>query len=714
MVHEPEVKRIISESEHCWQLATAERAGFIVDAERYYRAFRESVRCARQTVFILGWDIHSELRLVRDGCDDGWPETLRELLDAAAERNPDLDIYVLAWDFAMIYTIERELFPTYQMQWRSHDRVHFSMDGEHPVGASQHQKLVIVDDRIAFAGGIDLGKWRWDSSRHRPDDDRRVDPSGNPYPPFHDVQMVVEGEAASVLGELARERWRRAAGSEPKAAVPERGGDPWPPSIEPDVWHTGVGIARTMPAHEDRDEVREVEQLYLDSIRAAKRFIYIENQYLSSHEIGKALAQQLEVKNGPEVVIVQPEQTGGWLEQHTMDVLRARLLRNLRRADHQDRLRVYFVRVSETPHLSVMIHAKVMVVDDCLVRIGSSNLSNRSMGLDSECDLLIEATADEDDNMQAIRAFRRRLLSEHLDVDPSSVGEAEETNPSLIAAIESLRGGSRTLVPLDAQIPDEVDDWVPDSTLLDPEKPIEPDELAKLFVGEIEQATSSSRSSLIRFAVFGGLLFVLGAAWRWTPLGESVDVDTLTAGGKWLRSQPLTPLLVVGCYVLAGFAIVPVTLLFIATVIVFGPWVGAAYCVIGGELSALACFAAGHFLGRNTVRRLAGDRINGISRKLGERGILTMVTLRIVPVAPFSIVNVVAGVSEIRLRDFAIGNLFGMLPGIVAVAFVTDRALTSLRDPSWSTIAMTVGVAAATLLIVSALGRLLRPKDEGR
>jgi phosphatidylserine/phosphatidylglycerophosphate/cardiolipin synthase-like enzyme/uncharacterized membrane protein YdjX (TVP38/TMEM64 family) len=713
MVDDRDVSGILSESENCWRVVRSERAGFIVDAERYYRAFRESVRCAQHTVFILGWDIHSELRLVRDGCEDGWPVTLRELLDAAAERNPKLDIYVLSWDFAMIYAMERELLPTYRLQWKSHDRVHFSMDAEHPIGASQHQKLVVVDDRIAFAGGIDLSKWRWDSSRHEPDDERRVDPSGNPYPPFHDVQMLVEGEAASALGELARERWRRAAGSAPKTAGSRDGPDPWPPSIEPDVRNTRVGIARTMPAHEDREEVREVEKLYLDGIRAARRFIYIENQYLSSHEVGKALSRRLEEENGPEVVIVTPEQTGGWLEQHTMDVLRARLLGKLRRADQHDRLRVYFVRVSENPPVSVMVHAKVMVIDDRFVRIGSSNLSNRSMGLDSECDLLVEAAADQDDDALAIRDFRRRLLAEHLDVNPSAVGEAEETHASLIAAIESLRGGSRTLVPLDADIPDAVDDWVPDSKLLDPEKPIEPDDLTTYFLGEIDQATSSSSSGLIRFAVVGALLLALGAVWRWTPLGESLDIDTLAAGGRWLRGQPLTPLLVVGCYVLAGFAVVPVTLLFIATVIVFGPWMGTAYCLLGGELSALACFGAGHFLGRDTVRRLAGDRIHGISRKLGERGILTMITLRIVPVAPFSIVNVIAGVSEIRLRDFAIGNLIGMLPGVVAVAFVTDRALTSLLDPSWATIALAVGVAAAAVLVLYAVRRLLRRKGEG-
>ena len=102
--------------------------------------------------------------------------------------------------------------PLYALNWKTHSRVRFYMDDKHPVGASQHQKIVVVDDAVAFSGGLDLRKWRWDTPEHHIDDQRRVDPDGKPYPPFHDVQMVVDGAAAAALGQLARERWQRATG----------------------------------------------------------------------------------------------------------------------------------------------------------------------------------------------------------------------------------------------------------------------------------------------------------------------------------------------------------------------------------------------------------------------------------------------------------------------------------------------------------------------
>ena len=147
------------------------------------------------------------------------------------------------------------------------------------------------------------------------------------------------------------------------------------------------------------------------------------------------------------------------------------------------------------------------------------------------------------------------------------------------------------------------------------------------------------------------------------------------------------------------------------TVMVFGPWIGMGYSLAGAELSALACFGAGHALGRDAVRRLAGSRVNRISRKLSERGILTMVTLRIVPIAPFSVINVVAGVSDIRFRDFAIGNFLGMIPGVVAIAFVADRALVSLSDPSTTTIVAALAVLVAAMAGLAAVRRWLRSRD---
>jgi phosphatidylserine/phosphatidylglycerophosphate/cardiolipin synthase-like enzyme len=403
---------VLQVGRNCWREEKSQRVAIAIDGEDYFRAVREAILAARQSVFILGWDVHSRLKLVRDAKQDGFPVELGALLDFVAKKNA-VDVYVLSWDFAMIYLIEREPFPLYKLNWKTHSRVRFRMDDSHPVGASQHQKVVVVDDAVAFSGGLDLSKWRWDTSEHRVDDPRRVDPDGNPYPPFHDVQMLVDGDAAAALGELARERWLHATGEKIKTRTLDAANDPWPQSLQAAMQDVSVAIARSRADHAGMEGVREVERLYQDSITAAERFIYFENQYLTAHCIEEALVGRLQQRDGPEVVVVLPQKTGGWLEQHTMDVLRARLVKKLHAADRDKRLRLYYPQLSSSSDTSLMVHAKVMVIDDRLLRVASSNLSNRSMGLDSECDLAIEADTASDTE-QAIRRLREQLLAEHL------------------------------------------------------------------------------------------------------------------------------------------------------------------------------------------------------------------------------------------------------------------------------------------------------------
>jgi phosphatidylserine/phosphatidylglycerophosphate/cardiolipin synthase-like enzyme/uncharacterized membrane protein YdjX (TVP38/TMEM64 family) len=698
---------IFIEGRNCWHLAHSHRAAFIIDGEDYFRAVREAMGQARRSIFIVGWDLHSELRLIRNGKDDELPETLGAMINALARKRRNLNIYILLWDFAMIYAMEREFFPHYKLSWRSHKRVHFCLDGEHPVGGSQHQKIVVVDDRVAFSGGFDLSKWRWDTPAHRIEDHRRTDPSGASYPPFHDVQMVVDGKAAAALGELARKRWTSVGGCLPAAKDTSFKHDPWPKSIEPVLHEVEVAIARTMPAHKEHTEVREVERLYLDSINAADKFIYIENQYFTSYRIGQALARRLEEPRGPEVIVVMPEKTGGWLEQHTMDVLRTRVLSDLCRADRHDRLRIYYVRLSRKPHVSLMVHAKVMIIDDTFARVASSNLSSRSMGLDSECDLAVASTETQDCRKE-IANFRRHLLAEHFGLEIDDVAKAEKAQPSLIAAIESLRGGDRTLEPLNIDIPEGIDQWLPDSALLDPEKPIEPDEMFDYFVSPDQQKPMLRHQIKVGLLVLGVL--VLAALWRLTPLGDWIDMDTAASVGQWINDRPFTPLLVMAIYVVAGVVGVPITLMIIATVTVFGTWAGMFYALAGAELSALATFFIGHLLGRDAVKRLAGSRVNRLSQTLASRGIVTIITVRIIPVAPFSVINVIAGVSDIRFRDFAIGSLIGLIPGVVAIGLLADRMVASLREPTLTQIIILIAVAAVVLSGLYLLRLRLRRK----
>jgi phospholipase D1/2 len=184
------VENILKKGVNCRDVLNARRAAFIVDGEAYYAALHESFQQARWTIFLVGWDLHSDTRLVRGGNASGYPTKLGEFLDTLVFEKKQLHVYLLNWDFAMIYTLEREFFPRYKLKWRTRKNIHFHLDGAHPAGASQHQKIVVVDDDVAFVGGFDLSKWRWDTRAHKPDDDRRTDPDGKPYPPFHDIQMV--------------------------------------------------------------------------------------------------------------------------------------------------------------------------------------------------------------------------------------------------------------------------------------------------------------------------------------------------------------------------------------------------------------------------------------------------------------------------------------------------------------------------------------------
>lgn len=685
----------------------APRVALAIDGETYYRAVREALLQATKTVFILDWDIHSQLLLVRDNRRDGYPCELGPLLDYIA-RKRGVEVYVLSWDFAMIYLLERESFPLYVLNWKTHSRVHFSMDANHPVGASQHQKLVVVDDAVAFCGGFDLSKWRWDTSEHRVEDDRRTDPDGKPYSPFHDLQMVVDGETAGALGELARDRWSRATQRNLPGPTLAADSDPWPASLPAVFRDVEVAIARTYPAYAGREAVTEIERLYRDGIAAAVKAIYIENQYLTSHSIGQALAQRLAQDDGPQVVIVLPRETGGWLEQQTMDVIRFRLVKKLREADRHGRLRIYYPRLSASDEVVLMVHAKLMIIDKQMLLIGSANLSNRSMGLDSECNLALEAEQDEQ-RRQAIGQLRSRLLAEHLGVDIRRVDDALETRGGLIEAIESLHSDGRTLEQLDTSVDPMVDKLVPESALIDPEQPVDPDELLSQLVAEDQQPHTVRRAALAVATL--ALLLCLAAAWRWTELGNLLDLDSLIQQARVLSSHPAAPLLVTAGFALACSLAVPLTLLVVAAVLAFGAWQGFLYSLAGAQLSALLSYWAGRYAGRDLVRRYAGKRLNKVSRQMSERGILAMVTLRIIPVAPYAVINLVAGASHISLRDFAIGTFLGLLPGLTGIALFGEGLERSLRDPDLGSFAW---LAALVLLLVALtlwLRRLLRRRQ---
>lgn len=670
--------KILNPGQNCWRIETADRIAFLVDGAAYFKAFRTTALRAERSLLILAWDIYSNLRLVRNG-EDNQPNELRALLNYLAESRPELQCYVLNWDFAMLYGIDREWLPIYQLEWRTHRRVHFWLDDCHPIGASHHQKVVVIDDTVAFCGGLDLTRARWDTPEHKPHDPRRDEGDG-PSNPHHDVQLMVGGPIAQSLGELARDRWQRANGHDVHTHEPRSVTELWPDEITVDAKDVRVAIARTDPAYQGRAELREVEQLYLDAIAAAQRSIYIENQYISSAAIGDALARRLEEPNSPEVVIVTGKSTRGWLAQMTMGMLRAHLGHKLQQSDRNGRLRLLYPEIPGLDEGHVIVHSKVMIVDDVFVRVGSSNLNNRSMGLDSECDLAFESE-DRKDLCAAISHFRARLLAEHLGVEHKQVAKAIERTGSLVKAIDNLAGRDRTLRPLPMDVPKELEEILSKSTLLDPEQPIDPDRLAEQLFHEEDRAPARRR-----IAVWVALLLALAvmtATWRWTPLSEYLNVHILLLTIGTFGQLPAAPLLAVGGMVVAGLAMFPITLLIIVAVLAFGPFTGFLCAFTGALGCALAGYGLGAFLGRNTVRHIAGSRLNRISQGLAKQGLLAVVLTRVIPIAPFTVINLVAGASHIRLRDFVLGTVIGMGPGIAAITLFTDRIRAMLEEPTW-------------------------------
>jgi phosphatidylserine/phosphatidylglycerophosphate/cardiolipin synthase-like enzyme/uncharacterized membrane protein YdjX (TVP38/TMEM64 family) len=716
MTPEPLAKSpLLRPGDTCWRLEQASRLQFLIDGSEYFAALRSALLRARHSILILGWDIDSRMTLQADAPDDDLPAPFGAFLNEVVRRQPRLHANVLSWDYAVLFALEREWLP--RLAWRTHRRLHFRLDKHHPTGASHHQKVVVIDDRVAFVGGLDITRCRWDTPEHKPDDARRVDADGKPYGPFHDVQMIVEGPVAGALGELARERWRRATGKRLRSSAPALARapavapeSPWPPELQSALENVEVGVLRTEPAFAGAPPVSEVQRFYYSAIAAARSAIFLENQYFSSTALADRLAARLAEPEGPEVVIITPHRESGWLEETTMGVLRARLYRTLKGCDPQQRFRPYCPVFATDAGQCLNVHSKVMTIDDELLTVGSANLSNRSMHLDTECNLALEA-ATQGEQAAAVRAtiagLRNRLLAEHLDVAIATVAAATRSD-GLTGAIEALRTGTRTLAPAQIEQRPDIDTSLADAALVDPMQPLETDYLIEQYLPHEQRRSARGHATLIGLAVllFGGLAL----AWQQTPLHEYLDLESALRFAEQLQSQPLAPLWVLLTYVVAGIAVVPVVLLIAVTAMVFGPGLGVLYALGGSLLSATAMYCIGALLGQDTLQRFLKGRLRRLNKQLEQRGVLAVAVIRLMPVAPFTIVNLLAGAARIQLWQFLLGTALGMLPGIVLTAVFIDRVEATLRAPGTDSLAW-LGIAVAVIVAVALLvKRFLRGK----
>ncbi|MDJ0389813.1 VTT domain-containing protein [Roseomonas sp. E05] len=673
---------LLRPGQNVWRLERAARGKVLVDAANYYGTLREVLKKARHSIFIAGWDIDSRTPLVGPSGEaaDGLPATLGPFLAALVQRRPELRVKLLLWDYSVLYALERELLPALSLQWNTPWQIELCLDDEIAFGASHHQKLAIVDDSLAFCGGLDLTIRRWDTSEHRIHNPHRMDPRDETYAPFHDTQMMVDGAAATALAELFHSRWLRGACEElpPPSPAGADGTDLWPSGVVPDFRDVEIGIARTMGTFEDEPEIREVERLFEDMIDVAERSIYIENQFLTNVGLAQRLADRMRERPQLEAVILGPKTHHTWLEHRTMLAGRIRFTETLRRAGVMDRVRLLYPHVGgrRGPQADVMVHSKVMIVDDRLLRVGSANLCNRSMAADSECDLVIEAR--DEATRAGIRQVRDRFLAEHLGATLEQVAEATQGG-SLFAALDRLGTRRRQLLPIEDGRLQEGEGLPQIEAVADPVRPLSSTVLLADFTAG--NGHPHLMPLWLRIALVAGPILLLGIAWRYTPLADFLNPDTFSASmqsvnGAW------GPAMALGLFMVLGLLAFPVNVLIVATAAAFGLWPGLMYAAVGALVSAFLTYLVGRRAGPDMLRKLMGPRINRISRGIARNGIMAVTMVRLMPVAPFTLVNLVAGAIRIPMLDYMAGTALGLAPGLLLMTALGDRLIRIMQAPS--------------------------------
>lgn len=461
------MSNIFKPGKNCWRVEHAKRSAVLIDGENYFRAVRKSLAQAKQRIMLLGWDFDERVEMQDTVETPEGPLRIGAYFEWLLKNNRDLEIYVLRWDTGALKSFLRFNGLKTLIRWYLHPRVHFKLDAHHPVGAAHHQKVIVIDEDTAFCSGIDVTNNRWDTRSHDEEQQHRMQPDGNDAGPWHDAAMVVQGDIAHALSEYAEQHWRDAGGKQLKAVTARA--DCWPKGLNADFQNCPIAIARTLPEMDGQEGVHEIENLYLDLIAAAKDFIYAESQYFASTRIAVAIANRLSEPSGPEVIIINPESAEGWLESEIMDSARARAHEAIKARDKHDRFRILHPFTAKgTP---IYVHAKILIVDDQYLRVGSSNFNNRSLGFDSECDVALDASGATDKKIaEQILYTRNDLLAEHLGVEESVVREAMDKTGSLIKTIEMLGQSGRRLRPYKTPDIDAVQTWLADNDIFDPKR----------------------------------------------------------------------------------------------------------------------------------------------------------------------------------------------------------------------------------------------------
>ncbi len=416
--------RLLVPGRTCWVRAPVTSAGLLIDGRDYFRAFYRAAEQAQRYLLLAGWQFDSDVPLLRGDDADGaaLPIRLLPFLRALCKRRPELRVYLLCWDYSPAFYFQREWIQDLRFNGLHRGPIRFRFDDRHAIGASHHQKFVVVDGSLGFVGSMDLCNGRWDEREHPAVCAPRGEPDGRDASgPYHEAQACFSGPAVAELQALFGARWKSAGGGDLELPPPsEHAGLPFRPTLR--IAAREVGFSRTMARTlvPEQPAVGEIRHLYADALRSAERVVYLENQYFGSRCVYDALLRRFRQTKRPRlnVVMVYPKQMHSLTEELSMGPPQARLFRRLTAAAAAfgHRIGIFYSTSlcpdgSEAPRY---IHSKVMIIDDRFLSVGSANTNNRSMGLDTELNASWEVASPADAALAGtLRKIRVGLIAEH-------------------------------------------------------------------------------------------------------------------------------------------------------------------------------------------------------------------------------------------------------------------------------------------------------------
>jgi len=690
----------------------ATHAKILIDCEAFYESLHEAICRAKKSIIIVGWDIDRRVRLIRGRkeFESPYPSVLGELLAHKARENASMLIYLLRWDSSIMFSFQREIAAQHLWEISTPENVHICADDCIPIGGAHHQKIIIIDNTLAFSGGGDVAAGRWDSQEHKIIEPERHDERGN-YGPFHDVQIMLEGPIVGDLTKIACERWVRAAGYEIKTDQLKPDEQQHISMVDfctPDFKDVPVAIARTSPAIGDAKRIEEILHMYLDLITSAEEFLYLENQYLTSKDIARQLNQQLRNKRNLRAAIVSSFEPEGMLEGEALWTARIEFERILEVGIKKEQVimcaPLFHVSRGEKPFYK-RIHSKVMVIDDQYLCVNSSNITNRSLQLDTECDIVL--IADSDSHRMGIRKIRNALIAEHSGIPAQRVQKIIENGHRLRRLLKAKPYGHWSLAVLKDHryTHQKLGGFM--NLIVDPKRPFLPRRLMKRLSSS-GMLRNPSRRKLAIFA--GSFLVVLIILLVSLSNAQWFSNTTLISFLEGAREMPASFLVVCSLYLIGGLTFFPMTILSLATTAVFGALRGTIYAMVGALLSAALLFGVGHYLGLSNIRKYFGERIRKATMKLKNKGVFGVAMIRLTPIAPYSLVNLAAGIVSIKFVDFMLGSFMGLLPGLIAKGLVGDSLMQVFIKPNIEGVAYLISGLVVWILLVVFAKRLINAR----